>query len=652
MKKIENYNIIDEIDENFKECPIRLLLVDDQSFVRRFISKSVEAIDRLEIIGTAENGQEAIEKVATLQPDVVLIDLEMPQMDGVTATEIIAREHPNCKILILSSHEDSERLQNALRAGAKGYVVKGGSLQQLRDAIYSVHQGYTHLSPGLLEKVLTPEVEIVTEPEEPLSIETSEEQWADSTREAIETLPRVSLRALLYVLLGLILVAIPWTLFSRVDEIGSARGRLEPKGKAIAIDTPVSGKITAIEVREGERVTKGQSLIQIESTLVETELQQQRSKLLAQQSQLDRLKALKDQQLLAIRAQQQQATAQQFEKESLIDGAQQTLQGAKASYSSQIAEKAALVQQAKEAISVSESDYQMAQIRFRSATEKANRYEEAYAQGIISQDRLLEASQEAQEAQESLNRSAAEIAQAKSRYQEQQQGYSTLVSRTTAEIAQAESSYQEQQRGYSSLVKGNELNLLKAQEEFQNTEGEIAILQGEIAQTNSLVSGLNYQLQQRVLYAPASGVVFQLPYSKPGAVVQPGQNVAQIAPEDAPLILRARMNSRESGFLAVGLPVKVKFDAYPFQDYGIVAGTVSWVSPDSRASTASAADGNSGEFYELEIELERDFIQSGDRNIPLTPGQTATAEVVIRQRRLADIFIAPFKSLKEGGVQL
>ena len=656
MKKIENYKVIDDINEPQE---IRLLLVDDQSFVRRFISKSIEPISNLNIVGTADNGQEAIAQVELLQPDVVLIDLEMPGMDGVTATEIISQRFPDCKILILSSHEESDRLQSALRAGANGYLLKGSPVEELTNAIYSVYKGYTQLSPGLLEKVLTPEVEIVTEPEaEPEPEALIENEWAESTREVIETLPRVSLRVLLYVLLNLIAVAIPWALFAKVDEIGAAKGRLEPQGKVVRLDSPVSGTVMSIDVKEGEQVAAGQSLIQLESDLVKTELQQQQQKLTAQQNQLERLESLKDQQLVSLRGQEQQNQAQQFEKQALIDQAQQTFLAAKATYNSQIAEKAALVDQAKEAIAASESDQQMAQIRQEMAQEKVIRYQEAYEQGVISQERLLEAQKESKEAQESLNRTAAEIAQAKSRYQEQHNGSEKMVRQTSAEIAQAELRLQEQQRGYSALVKANNLTLLKGKEELKNTEAQIVTLKGELAQTESVISGLNYQLKQRVLYAPVAGTVFQLPISKPGAVVQPGQNIAQLAPHDSPLILRARMSSSESGFLEVGLPVKVKFDAYPFQDYGIVPGSLTWISPDSKVarnspmSSPNPENKEPGEFYELEIELAQNFIQSGDRQIMLTPGQTATAEIIIRQRRLADIFIAPFKSLQKGGIQL
>ena len=658
MKKIENYSVIDEIRDRQE---IEILLVDDQSFVRRFISKSLEPFSTLKIVGTADNGLEAIEQVELLQPDVILIDLEMPEMDGVAATEIISQRFPNCKILILSSHEDSECLQNALRAGAKGYLLKGSPTEELTNAIYGVYKGYTQLSPGLLEKVLTPEVEIIPEVTEQELTTNIEADWADSTRATVETLPRVSLRALLYLLLTVITVAIPWALFAKVDEIGAARGRLEPKGKVVQLDSPVSGTVMSIEVKEGEHITAGQSLLKLESQLVQAELQQQQQKLTGQQNQIVQLQLLKNQQLLSLRTLKQQNQAQEFEKEALIDQAEQTVKALKASYDAQLAEKAAQLEQAKEAIAASQAAHNMAEIRYQTAREKVPRYQAAYKQGALSKDLLAEAEQTARESHENLKQTASEIAQARSRYKEQQNGYDKLLRQISAEIDQAKLRLQEQQRGLQSLVQVNNLALLKGEEELKNTEAQVAMSKGEIAQTDSLISGLNYQLKQRVLYAPVEGTLFQLPIQKPGAVVQVGQNVAQIAPQDSPLILRARMMSSESGFLEVGLPVKIKFDAYPFQDYGIVAGRLTWISPDSRIANNSSSSSSSSslsenrqqdEFYELEVELEQNFIQSGDRRIFLTPGQTATAEIIIRQRRLADIFIAPFKSLQKGGIQL
>ncbi|NJL52471.1 MAG: HlyD family efflux transporter periplasmic adaptor subunit [Hydrococcus sp. SU_1_0] len=620
--------------------------------------------NQLKIIGTAQNGQEAIALVESLQPDVVLIDLEMPEMDGVSATEIIVKRFPECKVLVLSSHEDGAYLQNALRAGAIGYLIKGSSAEELTNAIASVRQGFTQLSPGLLQKVLIPEVEVVPDETELPPATTNDSNWSESTREGVETLPRVSLRALLYVLIGLTVVMIPWITFSKVDEIGTARGKLEPKGKIVRLDAPVTGTIMSIKVREGDKVTPGQKLVELESELVNSELNQQLQKLQGQQNQFNQLELVKNQQAISLQTQKQQNQAQQFEKEALIAQAKENFSSLKANYSNQLAEKQAQIDQAQGAIKASQSAHKIAKIKWRIANEKMPRYQDAYQQGGISQDRLAEAKQAAQESKESINQTQAEIAQAQSRYQEQQQGYGKLRQQTAGEINQADLRYQEQQRGLQSLVETNNLAALKIEEGLKNTEAQIVTLKGEIAQTESLIKGFNYQLQQRTVYSPIKGTVFELPIAKPGAVVQPGQTIAHVAPENVPLVLRAKMSSDQSGFLKVGLPVKLKFDAYPFQDYGIVAGHVTWISPDSRVGTNSSSASSSAsssstssatatttpeEFYELEVKLAQNYIQHGDRQILLTPGQTAAAEIVIRQRRLADIFLAPFKSLKKGG---
>jgi HlyD family secretion protein len=660
MKKIENYTVVPESNQHQE---IKILLVDDQSFARRFISKQIETVNHLRIIGMAGNGQEAIAMVESLQPDVVLIDLEMPEMDGVTAIEIIVERFPGCKVLVLSSHEDEQYLQNALFAGATGYLLKGSSAQELTNAITSIRQGYTQLSPGLLSKVLTPKIEILDNETQLPPVATADGNWSESTREGVENLPRVSLRALLYVLIGLIMVMIPWITFSKVDEIGAAKGKLEPQGKVVRLDSPVSGAVMSIDVREGDKVTPGQKLVELDTELVNAELNQQLQKLQGQQNQLNQLQLLKNQQSISLQTQKQQNQAQQFEKEALIAQAKENLFSLKANYENQLAEKQAQIQQAEGAIKASQSAHKMAQIKWHKAIEKVPRYQYAFKQGGISQDRLAEAEQTAQESKESINQTQAEIAQAQSRYQEQQQGYDKLHQQTAGEIEQAALRYQEQQRGLKSLVEANNLASLKIEEELKNTGSQVVNLKGEIAQTETLIKGLNYQLQQRKIYAPVRGTIFELPIAKPGAVVQPGQTIAQIAPENVPLILRARMSSNQSGFLEVGLPVKLKFDAYPFQDYGIVPGRLSWISPDSRVRPSSSSSSSSStnespesnlpaEFYEIEVELAQNYIKYGDRRVMLTPGQTATAEIVIRQRRLADIFLAPFKSLKKGGIQL
>ena len=133
---------------------IRLLLVDDQSLIRQGLRALLELEPDLEVLGEAENGQSAIALVETLQPDVVLMDIRMPIMDGVAATREICQRFANTKILVLTTFDDDDYVAEALRHGAKGYLLKDTPSEELAAAIRAVDKGYTHLGPGLVEKVM------------------------------------------------------------------------------------------------------------------------------------------------------------------------------------------------------------------------------------------------------------------------------------------------------------------------------------------------------------------------------------------------------------------------------------------------------------------------------------------------------------------
>jgi DNA-binding NarL/FixJ family response regulator len=133
---------------------IRLLLVDDQLIIRQGLRSLLDAKLDLEVVGEAENGQEAIAQVAALHPDVVLMDVRMPIMDGVAATRLISQQFCATKILVLTTFDDDEYVFQAMRSGAKGYLLKDTHSNDLAAAIRAVYNGYSQLSPGLLEKIM------------------------------------------------------------------------------------------------------------------------------------------------------------------------------------------------------------------------------------------------------------------------------------------------------------------------------------------------------------------------------------------------------------------------------------------------------------------------------------------------------------------
>lgn len=133
---------------------IRLLLVDDQELIRRGLTALLTTDPNLEVIGEAGNGQEAVTLVAQLNPDVVLMDVRMPIVDGVSGTRQICQQFPKTKVLMLTTFDDQEYVAQALQAGASGYLLKDTPFEELTQAIDLVHKGYTQIGPGLATKVL------------------------------------------------------------------------------------------------------------------------------------------------------------------------------------------------------------------------------------------------------------------------------------------------------------------------------------------------------------------------------------------------------------------------------------------------------------------------------------------------------------------
>lgn len=141
---------------------IRILIVDDQHIIRQGIKSMLECSPDMQVIGEAENGQKAIamlagcanDQIALLHPDIVLMDIRMPVMDGVAATQVISQSYPQTKVLVLTTFDDDEYVSQAMRLGAKGYLLKDTEPDEIAAAIRTVYKGHTQLGPGLLEKVL------------------------------------------------------------------------------------------------------------------------------------------------------------------------------------------------------------------------------------------------------------------------------------------------------------------------------------------------------------------------------------------------------------------------------------------------------------------------------------------------------------------
>ncbi len=129
-------------------APVKVLIVDDHPMVAEGIQSILETYDDIDVVGTLGNGQDAVDQIGELDPDVILMDLNMPRLGGLSATEILLEKRPDTRILVLSMHDSPEYISSALSHGAMGYVLKDVPTDEIKQAIDTVMRGERYLCTG------------------------------------------------------------------------------------------------------------------------------------------------------------------------------------------------------------------------------------------------------------------------------------------------------------------------------------------------------------------------------------------------------------------------------------------------------------------------------------------------------------------------
>jgi hemolysin D len=609
MKKIARSNFLAE-DKNYYH-KIKILIVDDQNFVRNFLQHILEAEPNFQIVGTANNGQDAIKKVASLKPDLVLIDLEMPEMDGVTATGIIARKYPQCKILILTSYKDSEHLQKALHAGANGYLLKDCSPQEILHAVYSVARGYTQLSPGLLEKVLIPKIKSVPEAQREDLTQLYFSFIPESTTEINQKYHSHFLKSLVPFLLITTTILIPVSILTKVNRVVTIEGKLVATEKTINLKAPIDGTVVSLEVKVGEKVNPGQTLMQIESPLIKEQLQQQQEKVINLQNQLANLDFLKKQQLLSIRNQQQESKTRELEQQLTIEQLQQNLEILKASHNDYLAEKYAQLEKSYQELTKAKSAYQLAEMHQELAQKKVTNY--------YKNEKNLKESNIA------FDRAASAMERVTNSYNQKHDRYKQLQQKLNEERWQVQSKIQAQEKSDRTFKEDRDLAIILNQELLQETETKMVAMQHEIAQSNNLINKLKSQLPKQNLSSLIDGIVYQILVKQPGVTVTKKQTLIGIVPETSPLIFQGQVSDRDSHLLQIGLPVKLRISGDLLLETNTIPGRLSKIS-ERKLTILNNSN--------LEIELKQNYIQSQKQQVFLTPEANVTAEIVLKERSL------------------
>jgi multidrug efflux pump subunit AcrA (membrane-fusion protein) len=448
--------------------------------------------------------------------------------------------------------------------------------------------------------------------------------WSPGLQHVLDQPPAAFPRHLLLGGMLFCITFIAWAWLGKIDEVGHARGQLVPKGEVYKINPVESGKVTRLTVKEGDTVKAGQFMVELDTQIAATDVDRLQQERASYRTQFSQTQGLIDKTRLE---------AQTVAKRSNADA--QAAWVAIAQAQAKVQAQTAVIAQANEKVATNRSLLIQLQAEVNAHQARLQRLRPLVQQGAIGVEQLFQAEQALRDRQRSITESQGELQQSLTdlnRLQAEQQQVLDEPSRLQAELATKQAQATADQ--------------VQAQQKIQQLEVEKTQLQAKFNQNEKLLTKAIAELKQHSLTAPVDGVVSSLNIHHIGEVVQAGQTVAEIAPREAPLILAAKLPNPEAGFVKTGMPVQVKLDAYPYQNYGLVTGFVRSISPDAKQ------DKQQGEVYQVEVALNRNYVTADHQTIQFKAGQTATAEIIIRRRRIADLLLDPIKQLQKGGINL
>jgi hemolysin D len=393
---------------------------------------------------------------------------------------------------------------------------------------------------------------------------------------------------------------ITWAAVGQIDEVAQATGKLIPQGEVFQVAPIESGKIERLAVKEGQAVRKGDVLAELDTDLTQKEIERFQAVIAAIQTERIETLAMVDKTRLQAQTRLDVAASEMQAQQVAI---QQNL--------ATIDTNRLMANQLRE-----DADQEQARLaRLKPLSEV----------GAIPRERVFEIESTVRSKERSMTESSGAL-----------QRVLSDTDRLKAEMQQKRSQMEQAKIG--------------SQQELQQLQSRLTGLQSRQRETQILLAAAQSRRQQRYLVAPVDGTILLLQPRNQGEVVPAGQSIAEIAPQGKPLILSAMLPSQEAGFVKVGMTVRLKMDAYPYQDYGVIEGKVLNVSADSKSHPQSGVP--MGSFYRVDISLSRQGVYDRGQLLHFRPGQTATAEIVTRRRQILEAMLEPIKKLRNDHVTL
>ncbi len=483
--------------------------------------------------------------------------------------------------------------------------------------------------------------------------EPSIEMWSSSVQSLLDDIPSALPHQL--IVAGLIFCVSfgTWSWFGTVDEVGKAQGKLIPKGETYKIETIELGKVSQIAVKEGQEVKAGQLIVELDTELTEKEIDRLKNLLLTYKLELQQKQGLGENVEIELKSQEAIAAAQQLAHKVAISSAmekRQTILQLLVEQQNQIKIYQERQNQLEKLSPLAEQRLGQLQSAKVAHQERLKRLEPLQKAGAISQDFIFNAQQGLRETEQQITQiSMQEVTDTRQQIFQAGQALRELQGQLIEENGKLALIQREIEQLQADLIgkqaEGNSVQI-KGQQSLQQLELEITQLQGKISETENLLLSEQTKLKHKYLRAPVDGVILSLNPKNRGVVVQPGETLAEIAPEGAPLVVSAVLPNQEAGFIKPGMPVQVKIDAFPYQDYGVVSGQVTTISANSEK------DEQLGEIYRVQINLDKDYVNKNQQMITFKPGQTVNADILIRRRRILDVLLDPIRKMQKNGITL
>lgn len=421
-------------------------------------------------------------------------------------------------------------------------------------------------------------------------------------------------RAVLWTIIGLLASALAWSCIGELEVVSTVRGRVVPEAQLQIVQSAIAGTVRTIQVREGETVRSGQVLVELDSLLLQADVD----------ATLDKLASLRAE-LVRIEAERNGMALQRTAGDPLMQQQIAVFLARQAAHEQKVQEYRAVLESRKAALKGGESLVKVLDRRLAIAEEKEQRTRN-YVDIVIPRFQFLQWKDDVAAVEKEL------------------EGQRLTNQRLTREIEEAS------------------LRLMQvSSQRKQDIEAEFAVKQSALRQIEIELAKAEARLDDTVIRAPLDGTVQRVVPATIGASLNARDAVVQIVPSNSPLHLEVLIPNEEMGYMRTGQPVDIKLDAFPFQKYGRMTGTLAWISPDAElvttsrsplltqaATLRSAATDAPRFYYKGSVQFDR----SPNNLLQAAPGLTALADIRTDRRRIIDFLLFPMQQWLEEAVHV